>query len=138
LDLLAIIFLSVYVLDVPVIGSMFLLLAESTLYIITCLALGILISIRTDTQESAMFASLIGMMLPTIMLSGFMFPIENMPLPLQIISDIIPSKWFYIIVKDVMIKGADFSSVWDDTLFLAGIAFVLFIISVKKFKIRLN
>lgn len=137
IDLLAILFLSIYVLDVPVRGSMALLLAECTLYIVTCLALGILISIQTDSQQSAMFASLIGMMLPTLMLSGFMFPIENMPLPLQFISNLIPSKWFYIIVKDVMIKGADFDAVWKPTSILASITFVLFVISVKKFKIRL-
>jgi ABC-2 type transport system permease protein len=132
-----IILLSVYALDVPVKGSVVLLMSLSTLFIITCLSLGILISIQTDTQQAAMFASLIGMLLPTIMLSGFMFPIENMPLPLQLISNIAPSRWYYIIVKDVMIKGAGFSSVWKETLILVVMTIVLLAISMKKFKIRL-
>jgi ABC-2 type transport system permease protein len=136
-NLCIIILLSVYALDVPVKGSVVLLISLSTLFIITCLALGIFISIQTDSQQAAMFASLLGMLLPTIMLSGFMFPIENMPWPLQVISNIAPSRWYYIIVKDVMIKGAGFSSVWKETLVLATMSIALLVISMKKFKIRL-
>jgi len=136
-NLSVIILLSVYALDVPVKGSVVLLMLLSTLFIITCLALGILISIQTDSQQAAMFASLLGMLLPTIMLSGFMFPIENMPWPLQVVSNIVPSRWYYIIVKDVMIKGAGFSSVWRETLILITMSIVLLAISIKKFKIRL-
>jgi ABC-2 type transport system permease protein len=136
-NLSVVILLSVYVLDVPVKGSVVLLMSLSTLFIITCLSLGILISIQTDTQQAAMFASLIGMLMPTIMLSGFMFPIENMPWPLQLISHIAPSRWYYIIVKDVMIKGAGFSSVWKETLILLGMTTAFLVIAMKKFKIRL-
>lgn len=136
-NLVIIILLSVYVLDVPVKGSVLLLMGLSTLFIITSLALGILISIQTDTQQAAMFASLLGMLLPTVMLSGFMFPIENMPLPLQAISNVVPSRWYYIIVKAVMIKGSGFSAVWKETLILITMSFVLLLISMKKFKIRL-
>jgi ABC-2 type transport system permease protein len=136
-NLLTIIGLSVYVLDVPVAGNIFLLISVSTLFILTSLSIGILISIATDSQQAAMFASLIGMLLPTIMLSGFMFPVENMPVPLQIIANVAPSRWYYIIVKDVMIKGAGFSSIWKETLILSGMTLFLFIVSMKKFKIRL-
>lgn len=134
----AILLLSVYLLDIPVKGSLLLLLAESTLFIMTCLSLGILISIQTNSQQVAMLISLMGMMLPTLMLSGFMFPIENMPVPLQWISNIIPAKWYYIIVKGVMIKGASFSAIWKETLILAGITTVFFAVSMKRFKIRLE
>jgi len=137
INLLTIIALSVFVLDVPVKGNIFLLISVSTLFIGTCLSLGILISIQTDTQQAAMFASLIGMLLPTVMLSGFMFPIENMPLVLQIVSNVAPSRWYYIIVKNVMIKGAGFESIWKETLVLAGMALFFFAVSMKKFKIRL-
>jgi ABC-2 type transport system permease protein len=136
-NLLTIIALSVYVLDVPVAGNIFLLIAVSTLFIGTCLSLGILISIATDSQQAAMFASLIGMLMPTIMLSGFMFPIENMPIALQVISNVAPSRWYYVIVKDVMIKGAGFESIWKETLILAGMTLFFFVVSMKKFKIRL-
>lgn len=137
INVTSILLLSVFVLDLPVNGSIVLLFAESTLFIITCLTLGIFISVRTDSQQVAMLISLMGMLLPTILFSGFMFPIENMPLPLQIVSNIVPAKWFYIIVKSIMIKGLGFSAIWKETLILAGITIFLLIVSLKSFKIRL-
>lgn len=128
---------SVWLLELPVKGSLLLLFAESTLFIITCLTLGIFISIKTNSQQVAMLISLMGMLLPTMMFSGFMFPIENMPLPLQVISNIVPSKWYYIIVKSVMIKGLGFGAIWKETLVLAAITAFFFIISLKSFKTRL-
>jgi ABC-2 type transport system permease protein len=129
--------LSVFVLQVPVNGSVLLLFAESTLFIITCLTLGIFISVKTNSQQVAMLISLMGLLLPTILFSGFMFPIENMPKALQIFSNIVPSKWFYIIVKSIMIKGAGFSAVWKETLILGGITLFFLLVSLKNFKIRL-
>jgi ABC-2 type transport system permease protein len=137
INVMSILLLSVYVLHVPVKGSVLLLLAESTLFIITCLTLGIFISIKTNTQQVAMLVSLMGMLLPTVLFSGFMFPIENMPVPLQIISNIVPSKWFYIIVKSIMIKGVGFSVIWKETVILVGITLFLFFLSIKSFKIRM-
>ena len=133
----SILLLSVFVLDLPIKGSLLLLFAESTLFIITCLTLGIFISIRTATQQAAMLISLMGMLLPTMLFSGFMFPIENMPLPLQWFSNIIPAKWYYVIVKSIMIKGLGFSAIWKETLVLMGITLFLFAVSLKSFKIRL-
>lgn len=137
-NVVSILLLSVFVLDLPVNGSLLLLFAESTLFIITCLAIGIFISVKTNTMQVAMLISLMGMMLPTILFSGFMFPIENMPVPLQVISNLIPAKWYYIIVKDIMIKGLGFRAIWKETLILAGIALFMLIISLKSFKIRLS
>jgi ABC-2 type transport system permease protein len=133
----SILLLSVFVLDLPINGSVLLLFAESILFIITCLSLGLLISIKTRSQQTAMLISLMGMLLPTLLFSGFMFPIENMPWPLQIISNAIPAKWFYIIVKSIMIKGLGFSSVWKETAILFGITMFLGIVSIANFKIRL-
>jgi ABC-2 type transport system permease protein len=132
-----ILLLSVFVLDVPVNGSIILLFVESTLFIITCLTLGIFISVKTSSQQVAMLISLMGMLLPTILFSGFMFPIENMPTALQIFSNIVPAKWFYIIVKSIMIKGVGFSGIWKETLILCGITIFFLIVSLKNFKIRL-
>ena len=137
LNVTSILLLSVFVLDLPVNGSLGLLYLESILFIVTCLSLGIFISIQTSSQQIAMLISLMGLMLPTILFSGFMFPIENMPLPLQIISNVIPAKWFYIIVKSIMIKGLGFNMIWKETLILLGITLVLIFISLKRFKIRL-
>lgn len=138
INVTSILLLSVFVLELPIHGSVLLLYAESTLFIITCLTIGIFISIKTDSQQVAMLISLMGMLLPTVMFSGFMFPIENMPLPLQVISNIVPAKWFYIIVKSIMIKGLGFSAIWKETLILAGITLVVLAISLKSFKIRLS
>ncbi|MEJ1238241.1 ABC transporter permease [Chryseolinea sp. T2] len=137
INVISILLLSVYVLHLPVNGSLALLMAESILFIITCLTIGIFISVKTSSQQVAMLISLMGMMLPTILFSGFMFPIENMPIPLQIISNIVPAKWYYIIVKSVMIKGLGFSDIWKETLILAGLTLFMMALSLKNFKIRL-
>lgn len=132
-----ILLLSVFVLDVPIKGNLFLLITESTLFTITCLSFGLLISTIANSQQTAMLISLMGMFLPTLMFSGFMFPVENMPLPLQIISNIVPAKWYYYIIKSVMIKGAGISSIWKETCILAGMTLFLLSISIAKFKTRL-
>ncbi len=138
INIVSILLLSVYVLDLPIQGSLWLLMAESTLFIISCLTLGILISIKTNSQQVAMLISLMGLLLPTLLFSGFMFPIENMPMPLQVISNIIPAKWFYIIVKSIMIKGLGWSFIWKETLVLLGMTLILFVVSLKSFNIRLS
>ncbi|MBI3233808.1 MAG: ABC transporter permease [Bacteroidetes bacterium] len=137
-NLTIILLLSVFMLDMPINGSVLLLFAESTLLIITALSLGLLISNVTSSQQVAMLISMLGMMLPTMLLTGFMFPLENMPLPLQIASNSIPAKWYYIIVKSIMIKGLGFASIWKETLVLSCMTVFLLIISFKKFKIRLE
>ncbi len=137
INICTILLLSVFVLELPIRGSLLLLMAESILFIITALSLGLLISIVTDSQRTAMFISLVGMFLPTLMLSGFMFPIENMPRPLQVISNIVPAKWYFIIVKSVMLKGLGLSAIWKETLILLGMTLFLLLLAMKKFKIRL-
>lgn len=137
-NITSILLLSVFVLEVPINGSILLLVLESILFTITCLAFGLLISASAESQQTAMFISLMGMFLPTIMLSGFMFPIENMPLPLRIVSNLVPAKWYYSIVSSVMIKGAGFAIVWKETLILCFILVLLLFLSIRKFKIRLE
>ncbi len=136
-NIASILLLSVFVLGVPINGNLFLLVAESLLFILVSLSLGLLISSTAESQQSAMFISLIGMFMPTVMLSGFMFPVENMPLPLRILSNIVPAKWFFIIVKSVMIKGTGFTVIWKETLILAGMLLFFLTMAVKRFKIRL-
>jgi ABC-2 type transport system permease protein len=137
INITSILLLSVFVLDVPINGSIVLLMSEGILFTITCLSFGLLISSVTDSQQTAMFISLTGMFLPTIMLSGFMFPIENMPLPLRVVSNIVPARWFYEIVKSVMIKGLSLGNVWKQTAILFVMTIALIALSIKKFKIRL-
>ncbi|MEP7196746.1 MAG: ABC transporter permease [Saprospiraceae bacterium] len=137
-NIVSILLLSYFILHVPIKGSLFLLLAESILFIITSLSLGLFVSSTAKTQTAAMFGTLVGLFMPTLVFSGFMFPIDNMPIPMQILSNIIPSKWFFIIVKSVMIKGLGFQSIWKETLILVGFTFLMLFISVKKFNKRLE
>ncbi|MBS1536925.1 MAG: ABC transporter permease [Bacteroidetes bacterium] len=137
-NLSVILLLSVLLLEMPLNGSILLLYVESSILILTALSLGLLISNVTDSQQSAMLISLMGMLLPTMIFTGFMFPIENMPLPLQIISNVVPSRWYYIIVKSIMIKGLGFGAIWKETLILSGMTVFLLVVSFKKFKIRLE
>lgn len=136
-NLTIIILLSVLLLHLPINGSLLLLYIESTLFILTCLAVGLLISTKTSSQQEAMMMSLMGMMLPTLLFTGFMFPIENMPWPLQVVSNIVPSRWFYIIVKSVMIKGLGITQIWKETLILFSMMLFFLGLSIKSFKTRL-
>ncbi|MFY8021380.1 MAG: ABC transporter permease [Bacteroidia bacterium] len=136
-NVVSILLLSVFALELPIKGSLFLLMTESMLFTVTALSLGLLISTITASQQVAMLISLVGMFLPTLMFSGFMFPIENMPLPLRTISNIVPAKWYFIIVKNVMLKGLGIGGVLKETIILIGMTLFLMILSVKKYKIRL-
>lgn len=127
-----------FVFGVPVTGSLILLMSESMLFILMALSLGILISTVAKTQQFAMMASMFALMLPTMLLSGFVFPIENMPIWLQVFSHLMPPKYFITILRGIMLKGSGLLFLWKETLIL--VAFTVFFIgmSVKKFKIRLE
>ena len=125
------------VFSVPVQGNVFLLLAESLLFISMALSLGILISSITDSQQVAMMISLVALMLPTILLSGFIFPVENMPWILQVLCYLMPPKYYIIIIKSIMLQGNGIAYVWQETLILISFTALFLTIAVKKFKIRL-
>lgn len=127
-----------FVFNVPVKGNIILLMLENILFIMMALSLGILISTIAKTQIVAMFMSMIGLMLPTILLSGFIFPIENMPGWLQTFSLIMPPRWFIIILKNLMLKGTGFIHVWKETLIIIGMMLVFIGIAVRKFKVKLE
>lgn len=133
-----ILLLGYFVFGMPVQGSLVLLLAESLLFILMALSLGILISTVSNSQQIAMMLSMFALMLPTILLSGFIFPIENMPLPLQLLSNIMPPKWFIIIIKAIMLKGVGLGYIWKETLIISGMCLLFITLSVRKFKIRLQ
>ena len=138
IDVLLILLLAYTVLDMPMRGNIGLLLAENILFIFTTLSLGLLISNIVDKQQTAMFISLVGLLMPSLIFTGFMFPLENMPLPMQIISNIIPTKWYYSIISSIMVKGLGFEFVWKQTLILVGMTVLFLGVAIKKFKIRLE
>jgi ABC-2 type transport system permease protein len=130
--------LGYFVFGLPIAGSIVLLMAELLLYISLALSLGILISTIAESQQSAMFISLFALLLPTILLSGFIFPIENMPWILRVISVAMPPRWFIIILKDIMLKGNGLLQVWNETLILAGMTIFFLMLAIRKFTIRLK
>jgi ABC-2 type transport system permease protein len=126
------------VFDVPLRGSVTLLLAEGTLFILVSLALGVLISARTSSQRVAMTAALLGTMLPTMILSGFLFPVESMPRALQYVSNVVPAKWFVSIARGILLKGVGLSYLWQETLVLFVMALVLLGAAARSFHERLE
>ena len=138
INVILILLLSWFVFGLPVKGSLVLLLAESMLYILMSLSLGILISTVSTTMQQAIFISLIGLMLPTILLSGFIFPIENMPKIYDYLSMILPPRYFITIIKSIMIKGTGFLNIWKETLIILIMTLVFIGISIRKFRVRLQ
>ena len=137
-NLITILLLSVYVLHVPVEGSLWTLSFLSLLLIAVALSLGLLISCVVQNQVAAMIVSGMGLMMPVMLLSGMIFPIESMPAVLQWISNIIPARWYIQAVKKVMIEGLGMAAVWHEALILSGMAALLIGLSLKKFKERLE
>ncbi|HLN20410.1 MAG TPA: ABC transporter permease [Bacteroidales bacterium] len=137
-NVILILLLSWLVFDLPVKGSIILLLGESMLYILMSLTLGILISTVSSSMQQAIFISLIGLMLPTILLSGFIFPIENMPGIYNYVSMVLPPRYFIVIIKNIMIKGQGLGYVWKETLIIILMTLVFIFLSMKKFKTRLE
>lgn len=136
-NIATILLLSYFLLEVPINGSLLLLIAVSILYALVSLCLGLLISTVADTQQAAMLISGMALMLPVMLLSGMLFPIENMPSILQWMSNIVPAKWYIIAVRDIMIKGLGAASILQEIGILALMAVILVGVSVKRFKIRL-
>ena len=126
------------VFEVPLRGSIALLLAESGLYIVTALGLGIVISTKAPNQRTAMLAALAGLLLPTMILSGFIFPIDSLPRPLQLLSYIVPARWFLTIVRGIMLKGAGLETLWQETLVLVGMTLLFLVRGSRGLAIRLG
>jgi ABC-2 type transport system permease protein len=127
-----------FIFGVPVKGNVILLFSLCLLFILLALSIGITISTVARTQQSAMLMSLVGLMLPTLLLSGFIFPIENMPKVLQWLSILMPPRWFLTALKDIMLKGVGLGFIWKEVLILIAMLIAFILISVKKFKIRLE
>jgi ABC-2 type transport system permease protein len=137
-NLITILLLSVFVLDVPIAGSLPLLILVSLVFIFLSLSLGLLISNLVSTQMAAMMSSGMVLMMPIMLLSGMMFPVDSMPDILQWVSAIIPARWYNEAVKKIMIQGVEFRFVAKELTILSIMAFGLIVFSLKQFKTRLN
>ena len=138
IDAVLILAVGYFIFQVPIKGSLILVLLVSLLYIVLSLSIGIFISTISKTQESAIFISMFALLLPTILLSGFIFPIKNMPGILQVLCYLMPPTHFIVAIKDVMLKGVGFMFVWKEILILFATTLFFIFMSIKKFKIRLE
>lgn len=134
----SIILLARFVMGVPIRGSLALVSVSSLLFVGASLGLGLLISTISRTQQTAMLLCGMGLTMPTMMLAGIIFPCESMPVALQLVSDIIPAKWYIIIIKRIMIQGAGFAAIAKEFIILAGMMILLLWFSIKRFKTRLQ
>ena len=134
----SIILLARFVMGVPIRGSLALVSVSSLLFVGASLGLGLLISTISRTQQTAMLLCGMGLTMPTMMLAGIIFPCESMPVALQLISDIIPAKWYIIIIKRIMIQGVGFVAIAKEFIILAGMMILLLWFSIKRFKTRLQ
>jgi ABC-2 type transport system permease protein len=124
--------------DVPVVGSMWILFGSSLLFLLGMLGQGLLISVVTKNQQVATQIGVVSSMLPTLLLGGFLFPIENMPWLLQIVSLVIPGRYFIVILRGVMLKGNGFDVLWPHVGALALFALAMVALSTARFKRRLD
>ncbi|MCC8087956.1 MAG: ABC transporter permease [Rikenellaceae bacterium] len=137
-NLITILLLSYFVLKVPIAGSLILIFSESFLFILVALLLGLLISNLVQTQVAAMLISGMALMMPTMLLSGMMFPIESMPAVLQWISSIMPARWYIEMIRKLMIQGVDGIYVMKEFAILTAMILVLLGVCLKTFKNRLE
>ena len=126
------------VFGVPIRGSLGLLLAASLVYVLLSLALGVLISSRAPDQRTAMMGALLGLLLPTLALSGFIFPIASMPGWLQPVTRVVPATWYIVVARGVMLKGAGVAVLWKPLLILCAMAVVLLAAGARSFKNRIE
>jgi ABC-2 type transport system permease protein len=138
INALVIIILGHFVFDLPIHGNLWLLFFETVLFITLALSLGIMISSVSNSQQMAMFISAFALMLPTILLSGFIFPIDNMPKILQWLTYAAPPRYFISVIRSVMLKGTGLLEIWKETAVMLGMTLILIGVSMAKFKTRLE
>jgi ABC-2 type transport system permease protein len=138
LDGLLILVFAIALFGVPFKGSILLLLFFGLLYLATALSLGILISTLVKTQQVAMMLSLLITVLPSVMLSGYIFEIKNMPTVMQWLSRLIPARYFILMIRGIMIKGAGMAELWTESIFLILLAVVLLALAIKRFQLKIG
>lgn len=136
--LCTILILARYLLGVPMSGGVGGIFTLSLLYLVLSLSLGLLVSTIATTQVAALLVSALVMMMPILMLSGMLFPIENLPGFFQVVSNIVPARWYIDAVRKMMIQGLPIVAVWKNCVILFGMTVVILGVSLKKFNDRLE
>ncbi|MFZ5518855.1 MAG: ABC transporter permease [Candidatus Zhuqueibacterota bacterium] len=124
--------------NVAIQGSLLMLVLLSIFYLYASLAIGVFISTRVKTQQVAMMGSLIITILPSLILSGFVFPIRSMPVVLKVLSYVVPAKYYINIIRGIILKGIGATYLWPNTIFLFALGTLLLMVSVARFKTSLD
>ena len=135
-ELTLVILVAVYWFQLEIKGSIFLLFFLSSLFLMNTLALGLLISVISQTQQQAMMTTFF-VLLPSLLLSGFIFPIENMPTAVRYLTYAIPFRYFLTIVRGIFLKGVGMEVLWDESLILFLFGLSILIVSILTFRKRL-
>lgn len=138
LDALVVVFIGTIIFAVPFRGDPLLFLIFCVTYVYASLSLGVFISARSKSQQVAMMMALLATILPSVLLSGFIFPILSMPFVLQVISYLVPAKYFLIIIRGIMLKGLGITHFYQPALFLFTFGTLLLVSSVGRFKTNLE
>ncbi|MBE6304712.1 MAG: ABC transporter permease [Bacteroidales bacterium] len=136
--LITVLLLARYLLEIPMSGGIGGIFSLSLLYILLSLSLGLLVSTIATTQMAALLISAMVMMMPILMLSGMLFPIENLPKFFQVVSNIIPARWYIDAVRKMMIQGLPIAAVWKNYAILMGMTVAILGVSLKKFNDKLE
>ena len=136
--LITILLMARFVLGVPVAGSLFWILVVSTIYILLALSLGLLISNIAETQLVALLMSAMVLLMPVVMLSGMIFPVESMPQVLQWLAAVVPPRYYISAMRKLMIMGVGIENLVHEVTVLVGMTVVVLAIALKKFDVRLK
>ncbi len=136
-DGLLVLLFALIVFAIPFNGSGLLLLFFGFIYVVTALSIGVLISTLVSTMQLAMMASLLVTLLPSVILSGYIFDVRNMPYVLQLLSRLVPARYFIVIIRGIMLKGSDLTVLWVEAAALIAICLTLLILAIKRFRLKL-
>jgi len=137
-DAVLVIAFAVFHFGVPFVGSVALLVCFGLIFIVAALSAGILVSTLVGTQQVAMMMTQLLTILPSVMLSGFIFDVRNMPRVLQMISYVVPAKYFQLIIRGIMLKGAGIRVLWSQGVFLAILTLVLLAVAARRFRLKIG
>jgi len=138
IDIVLVVLVATLWFEVPLRGSIVLLYGLCAVFLITTLGLGLFISTISKNQQQAMMTAVFFVMMPMMFLSGFVFPIENMPKTIQYFSYLLPLRYFFVIIRGIFLKGAGFAELWDETAALIAFGIIILALSVSRFRKRME
>ena len=138
IDVAVAVLMGKWIFAVPIVGNAALLFVMSALFLTGALFFGLTLSIKLKSQVLANQLAIIAGFLPTLLLSGFVFAIENMPLPLQFLTYIVPARYFIAILRGIYLKGIGLEILWINALFLAVYGLIMMVVANRNFSFKLE